>query len=198
MTAQPPTLAQALIDMLAPYKTRDSVLGDLLEEYGETQAPQYGVAAANRWYTRQAFGFLWRAAAVPGALVGGVLTVRMLLDVAAPIPDLADRAWLTTLAMMMLFTLTGFRVGLSTRRVAGAIVTALAATAIGTVAAYAGVAISMGIAAALVHPGPAAWAGLREGLDIPAPVIAAIGTTLACVGAAFGRTFPKWPLPASS
>jgi hypothetical protein len=183
--------------MLAPQKTRDSVLGDLLEEYRETQ-PQRGVAAANRWYIRQALGFLWSAAAVPGALVGTVLTVRMLMDVAAPTPDTADRAWVTTVTMMMLFTLTGFRIGLSTRRVAGAMVTALAATVIGTIAAYAGVFASMAIAIAFVHPDTAVWAGLREGLDVPAHVIAVIGTTLACVGAALGCTFPKWPLPVSS
>ena len=196
MTAQPPSPAQALIAMLIPRKTRDSVLGDLLEEYHETQVPAHGVTAADRWYIRQALGFLWSAAAVPGALVGSVLTVRMLLDVAEPVRDFADRAWITTVAMMMLFALTGFRIGLLTRRMPGAIVVALAATLVGTIAAYVAVFVSMGIAAAFVHPGAEAWAGLREGLDVPAPMIAAIGTTLACAGAAAGRVFPKWPLPA--
>jgi hypothetical protein len=195
---QPPAVAHALIAMLVPVKRRDSIIGDLLEEYHETQVPQHGVAAADRWYIRQALGFLWSAAAVPGALVGSVLTVRLLLDVAARVPDTADRAWITTLAMMTLFTLTGFRLGLVTRRVSGAIVTALAATAVGTVAAYAAAFVSMGLAGAFVHPGAEAWAGLREGLDVPAHVIAVIGTALACAGAALGRTFPKWPLPVSS
>jgi hypothetical protein len=195
MTVRPPAWAQAIVSALVPRGTCDSVLGDLLEEYHETRVPEHGVAAADRWYIRQAFGFLWSAAAVPGALVGSVLTVRMLLDVAAPIPDVAGRAWITTLAMMAIFALTGFRLGLLTRRVSGAIATALAATIIGTMAAYAGVFASMGIARAFVHPGAEAWKGLREGLDVPAHVIALIGTTLACVGAAVGRVFPKWPLP---
>jgi hypothetical protein len=198
MTVHPPAWAQALVSALVPRRTRDSVIGDLIEEYHDTQVREHGVAAADRWYIRQALGFLWSAAAVPGALVGSILTVRMLLDVAAPIPDTADRAWITTFAMMTLFTLSGFRLGLLTRRISGAIATALAATAIGTVAAYVAAFASMGIAGAFVHPGAEAWASLREGLDVPAHVIALIGTTLACAGAAFGRAFPKWPLPVSS
>lgn len=198
MMPNPPARAQALVLMLVRQKTRDSVLGDLLEEYRETQVPEHGKAAADRWFMRQALGFLWSAAAVPGALVAGVLTVRMLFDVAAPLPDVADRAWTTTLATMMVFTFTGFRLGLLTRRMSGAVVTALAATGIGTVGAYLAALASMGIAGAFVHPGPEAWVALREGLDVPAHVIALIGTALACVGAAFGRAFPKWPLPVSS
>lgn len=193
----PPRYAQALIAMLVPASRRDSIVGDLLEEYRETQVPEHGAAAADRWFVRQALGFLWSAAAVPGALVGSVLIVRMLVDVTAPIADTGGRAWITTLSAMAIFTLTGFRLGLVTRRVSGAIVMAFAATVIGTIAAYAGTFASMAVARAFVHPGPAAWDGLREGLDVPAHVIAVIGMTLASVGAAVGRAFPKWPLPVS-
>lgn len=195
MMANPPAYAHALVAMLVPEKTRDSVLGDLLEEYRETQVPESGEAAANRWFVRQALGFLWNAAAVPGGLVASVLTARMLWDVAAPVPDTAARAWITTLVTMLIFTFTGFRLGMLTRRVSGAVATALAASVVGSVGAYLAAFVSMGIAAALVHPGPEAWLGLREGLDVPAHVIALIGATLACVGAVFGRAFPKWPLP---
>lgn len=198
MMPTPPARAQALVAMLVPRRTRDSVVGDLLEEYRETQVPEHGKAAADRWFIRQALAFLWNAAALPGALVATVLTVRMLLDVAAPVPDAAGRAWITTLTMMMVFTFTGFRLGLVTRRVSGAVATALAATVVGTVGAYLAALASMGVAGAFVHPGPEVWAGLREGLDVPAHVIALIGTALACAGAACGRAFPKWPLPLSS
>lgn len=197
MMPTPPAYAQTLVAMLVPRKTRDSVLGDLLEEYRETQVPQHGKTAADRWFVRQALGFLWAAAAIPGALVGTVLTVRMLLDVAVPTPDTAGRAWMTTLATMMIFTFTGFRLGLTTRRVSGAIVTALAATVVGTVGAYAAAFASIGFAGVFVHPGPEAWVGLREGLDVPAHVIAVIGTTLASIGAVCGRAFPRWTLPVS-
>jgi hypothetical protein len=72
------------------------------------------------------------------------------------------------------------------------VVTALAATVVGTVVAYAGTFGSMIAAQVFVHPGAAAWAGLREGLDVPAPFIGVIGTVLASLGALFGRAFPEW------
>ena len=50
----------------------------------------------------------------------------------------------------------------------------------------------MGTAATVVHPSAAASAGLREGIDVPAPLIAVIGMVLATVGALFGRDFPEW------
>jgi hypothetical protein len=195
--AHPPTCAQALIESLAPHARRDSIIGDLLEEYRASQLPEVGQAAADRWFVRQALGFLWTSAAVPAALLAAVLTTRTLLDIAAPAADTANRAWLTTLVTMLVFALDGFRVGLRTRRVSGAVLTALAATAVGTIAAYAATLATMGVAQAFVHPGAAAWAGLREGLDVPAHMIALIGTTLASVGAVIGRAFPKWPFPVS-
>jgi hypothetical protein len=194
---QPPSWAQSCIAMLVPAGRRDSIVGDLLEEYLDARLPQFGRVAADRWFVRQSLGFVWAASILPGVLVGAILTGRMLLDVAMPVPDTSERAWVSTLVTMLLFTLTGFRVGLSTRRVPGAIVTALAATCIGIVLSYAGVLVSMGIAQAFVHPGAEAWASLREGLDVPAPVIAVVGAILACAGAAIGRSFPKWPLPVS-
>jgi hypothetical protein len=188
----PPAYAQALMEMLTPPARRDNILGDLLEEYHETQVPRHGARAADRWFVRQALGFLWSAAAIPGLLVGSVITARTLIDAASPVADTANRAWLTTVAVMLIFLFTGFGLGLSKRRFGGVIVTALAATATGTVVAYAGTFGAMMAAAALPHPGAATWMALREGLDVPAPVIAMIGMVLASVGALFGRAFPEW------
>ncbi|HEV2701275.1 MAG TPA: hypothetical protein VGV09_06575 [Steroidobacteraceae bacterium] len=41
-----------------PPRDRETVSGDLLEEYRETQLPQLGPVWANIWYLRQLFGFL--------------------------------------------------------------------------------------------------------------------------------------------
>lgn len=196
--AHPPARALALIAMLVPQRRRDSIIGDLLEEYRETQVPRHGVGAADRWFMRQALGFVTAAAALPGTLLGALLTARTLLDVAVPVPDLATRAALTTYIVMGLFVVTGFRLGLVTRRVSGAIATALAATVLGTVVAYVGTFVAMGLAQTFAHPSEGAWAGLREGLDVPAHVIAIIGIACASVGAAAGRAFPRRPFPASS
>jgi hypothetical protein len=190
--AHPPVLAQRLVGILVPAARRDGIIGDLLEEYSQPRAPARGVAAADRWFIRQAIGFLWSACAGPGLLVGSVITVRTLVDAAAPVADSGGRAWITTLAVMLIFGFMGFGSGLSRRHLGGVAVTALGATAVGTLIAYAGALGAMAVAQTFLHPDAAAWAGLREGLDVPAPAIAIIGTALGSVGALFGRAFPEW------
>jgi hypothetical protein len=194
----PPEYAQALIERLAPRARRDSILGDLLEEHRDVRMSDAGQRAADRWFVRQALGFLWSASALTAAGIAAILTIRMLIDAGAPSADLAQRAAVTTYVTMGLFVASGFSLGRSTGRAGGAAAMAIAATAIGTIYAYAMVFLCMGVAATIVHPSPAAWAGLREGLDIPAHVIAIVGIVLSSLGAAAGRTFPKWPFLASS
>ena len=191
--AHPPRHAQALVAMLVPSARRDSIIGDLLEEYHVTQVPEHGMAAADRWFVRQALGFLWAASAPAALAMAGNLTGRTLLDVTNPVSDPSARAWITTLIAMGIFAMYGFRLGRSTRRVSGAPVMALAGTVLGTMFAFATAFLMIGVAALAFHPDARAWADLRDGLDIPAHVIAVIGTILAYVGAVAGCAFPKWP-----
>lgn len=194
MTVHPPELAQSLVSMLVPHHTRDSVVGDLLEEYRE-QTPARGEAAADRWYVRQALGFVWRASLMPGLALGGSLAGRNLLDVVAPVSDLWFRAQMSTLIGMAIFAIWGFRLGRATGRVEGAVVMALVASVAGTAVGLVVTLAAMGVAGLVLDVDPRTWAALSEGLDIPLPIIAVIGVVLASAGAAFGRTFPKRPLP---
>ncbi|HTP32400.1 MAG TPA: permease prefix domain 2-containing transporter [Candidatus Acidoferrales bacterium] len=59
MTRQAPPrwLQRALVFLLAP-RDRETVAGDLLEEYREEQAPRLGTLRANLWYLRQSVSFL--------------------------------------------------------------------------------------------------------------------------------------------
>ena len=93
------------MSLFVPARTRDSVVGDLLEEYRDTQVPSRGESGADVWYCRQALAFVWTASAPAGFAVAGTLTVRMLTDVLAPSAQLSGRAWITTLLGM------GIRVG---------------------------------------------------------------------------------------
>jgi hypothetical protein len=193
MISRPPRRAQWLIGVLVPRATRDSVLGDLLEEYTETQLPARGQAAADRWYMRQSLGFLWTAASPAGLWMAGNLTGRLMLDVVsidgATPGQLAARAWVTTLIAMAIFAACGFRLGRSTGRATGAVPMAVAATGIATVAGYLGAFLLMAIATATSTAEPRVWGALNEGLDIPAHVIAVIGVVLATAGATIGRMF---------
>jgi hypothetical protein len=59
MTQQSPPrwLEQALVFLLSP-RDRETIPGDLLEEYRDEQAPRLGALGANLWYLRQSISFL--------------------------------------------------------------------------------------------------------------------------------------------
>jgi hypothetical protein len=70
--------------MLLSPEDRDSVSGDLLEEYRESIVPALG-HKANGWYVRQVAGYVLRKAWIWGALVGAILLTRFLFDTLAPV-----------------------------------------------------------------------------------------------------------------
>src|SRR5262249_20140164 len=57
----PPAAAQALLHALLPVATRETVSGDLLEEYRESRVPAAGPLRADLWYWRQVGGIWLRA-----------------------------------------------------------------------------------------------------------------------------------------
>jgi hypothetical protein len=189
MNEHPPAWAQHVIALVVPASRRESVLGDLLEEYREAQVPEVGESSARAWYWRQALAFLWHASLNPGVALGGNLHGRTLLDALSPVADSAPRALITTLIAMAIFALWGFRIGRSSGRVGGAVLVAIAASVIGTAVALVVTLAAMGVAGLALAPDSRMWAVLREGLDVPLPVIAVIGVVLAAAGASIGRLF---------
>jgi hypothetical protein len=83
-TTLPPSWAETLLRMMLAPKDRDSISGDLLEEYRESIVPARG-AGANRWYVRQVAGYVLRQAWLWGALAAGILVTRFAVDIVAPI-----------------------------------------------------------------------------------------------------------------
>lgn len=57
MAPAPPSWADAWLRLLLPARDRDTVSGDLMEEYRETIRPQRSPLAANVWYLRQVLRF---------------------------------------------------------------------------------------------------------------------------------------------
>ncbi len=57
----PPVWLQTLLDLLLPVERRESVAGDLLEEYRDSRVPSNGRFRANLWYWQQVVGFWLRA-----------------------------------------------------------------------------------------------------------------------------------------
>jgi hypothetical protein len=80
----PPRWAESLLRLLLPREDRDSVSGDLLEEYRESIVPALR-HRADRWYVRQVAGYIWRMTWGWAAVVGAILLIRYLLDSLAPV-----------------------------------------------------------------------------------------------------------------
>jgi len=54
----PPRWLERLLLLSLPSRDRETISGDLLEEYREVQAPRFGRLRANLWYLRQSISFL--------------------------------------------------------------------------------------------------------------------------------------------
>ena len=74
---RPPRLAEALLRSLLKPADRESIPGDLLEEYRAAKQPVLGTRRANLWYVRHVLSVLWRLVR-PCALAIAALTLLML------------------------------------------------------------------------------------------------------------------------
>jgi hypothetical protein len=87
----PPRLSERLLRLLLTDRDRETITGDLLEEYREIAVPARGERGARRWYRRQVASFAWRANRLPlviGVAIGMTLGVLNLIGTArAPLAD---------------------------------------------------------------------------------------------------------------
>jgi hypothetical protein len=84
-TNRPPQLIEKLLRILLPARDKDTVAGDLLEEYREVVLPKRGRLRAHLWYVKQAI-----------SLVDGV-TLGLLLGLAFGLWNLFE-TWINPLA----------------------------------------------------------------------------------------------------
>jgi hypothetical protein len=131
MNAMPwPAWAETLLRLLLPPKDRETVSGDLLEEYRETIIRTLG-PAANRWYLRQVGSFLLRASWLWGAVLGAALVIRYLLDTFIPPTNYWMRATVLTYTIMAACLLAGFTAAWRTRSTRAGVLTSLTAATMG-------------------------------------------------------------------
>jgi hypothetical protein len=182
----PPAWAEALVALLTPARGRDTIVGDLLEEYSE-QSAHRGTVAADWWYARQVLGFIRQAALVPGLALAMNLTGRMLIDIVAPRDNVASRAAMTTYVAILIFTLAGFRITYRTRRTGSAALVAVVATAIATVAHVAAAFLASLVVSLRLASDAATLRAVSEGFDVPVIPLLVIGTLAASLGGWSGR-----------
>jgi hypothetical protein len=189
--ARPPQWAEAILRLLLKPEDRDSVSGDLLEEYRDSIVPARG-SAADWWYLRQVGSFLVRASWVWGAVMGGALVVRYLFDTRAPVSDYRMRATVLTYTIMAACLSAGFGAAWRTRSMRAGVLTSFTAAAMGALLSIAGA----GVMLAIWHD-PATleeWrrsGGLDETfIDVPLKVVA-LGVAIGIVGAVLGKAVAK-------
>lgn len=79
----PPRWSESLLRALLRDRDRDTISGDLLEEYRESAVPTLGERGARRWYRRQVAWLVWREVRLPtlvGLGLGFVLGLANLID----------------------------------------------------------------------------------------------------------------------
>ena len=191
-TPLPPAWAEELLWMFLAPADRESVSGDLLEEYRESIVPQRG-AQANRWYVRQVAWYVLRATWPWAVTFAGAFLARTAYDWRVPTPDFALRSAVTTwFAVSALFAASGWRAWRS-RSVGAGVVTAIATSQIAAVISVAGGALLL----ALWHDPQtqsaiAGSGGLGEVFLLPFLMIipaVVVGTAGACVGRLAGAIY---------
>ena len=195
--ARPPQWAETILRLLLKPEDRESVSGDLLEEYRDTIVPARG-SAADLWYVRQVASFLWRASRAWGAILGGALIIRYLFDTLVPVTDYLVRARIVTYTIMAGCVLAGFSTAWRTRSVRAGVLASFTAATIGALFSIAGTAVML----AIWHD-PATlreWqnsGGLDEAfIDVPLKVVAlgvVLGSAGALAGKALAMTLPAQP-----
>jgi hypothetical protein len=105
-----------MLRLLVRRRDRDTISGDLLEEYREHVLPTKGSRAARLWYVRQILSFV--SPLVWGLAIGVLLGTLQLLDTAfEPLSDDSAGVMMGILAtLLMLWTLASIAAGLPSRR----------------------------------------------------------------------------------
>ena len=184
---RPPAWAELFLRLLLKRDDRDSVTGDLLEEYRDSIRPARGRWRADAWYLMQVAGFAWRSAGVFGVLFAGSFLTRMAFDWFAPPADFVFRSIVTTFTAVAIFTSAGALTAWRLRSVgAGALVgftTGVIAAALTSIVALVVLAIwhDRQTMAAIAGSG-----GLNEVFTLPL-LVTAPGTICAALGAIAGK-----------
>jgi len=187
--AAPPRSAEWLLRLTLKRADRESVSGDLLEEYRDTVVPARGQSAADVWYLRQVAGFMWRATWVWAVLFSGAFVIRQAVDFFIPTHEFYVRSLWTTYTAIALLAATSFWSAWRSGSVVSGVVVTIAMTLIAAVLSVAGVTLLL----AIWHDpatlkAAADSGGIEEAyvmpfiLIVPALIVGTIAATIGSVG----------------
>jgi hypothetical protein len=123
---KPPEWCEFVLWLFLKPQDRDSVTGDLLEEYREMIRAGRDRAAADRWYLRQMAGFLWRSTWAWAATIAALGLGRGTLDALVPPRSFYTPSVVTDGLLIAVFLVIGFRAAWRGRPLAGSVPESLA------------------------------------------------------------------------
>jgi hypothetical protein len=184
----PPRWADAILRAILAPCDRDSVSGDLLEEYRQNVLRGRGRLRAWAWYLGQVAGFVWRAAGLWSVLLAASIVGRDMLDWwLSPTDDFYARSIVSTGVAVALFTSAGL---LSAWRSRSVMAGALGGVMMGAIAAAIINLVSLAQLAIWHDPHTLkmieASGGLGEVFILPVMIIVP-GTICATVGGVAGK-----------
>jgi hypothetical protein len=135
----PPGWAEAVLRLLLKSSDRESISGDLLEEYRAAKHPALGTLRANAWYIKHVVSVLWRLIR-PCALVVASLTLLSLMVKGLWYGSLVQAPGVSLLDALI-YLWAGYRGSRRTRLVRTGIVTAGTTSLVGFTTLFAAAAI---------------------------------------------------------
>jgi hypothetical protein len=137
----PPRWAESVLQMMLRPEDRESISGDLLEEYRQSIVPALG-GRADRWYVKQVAWYVLRAIWAWSTVAAAICVWRYLLDTLVPIhytPGvIAVRSAVMSWALIATFSSCGAWHAWRTRRIGAAILLVVISALIGGLLAQAG------------------------------------------------------------
>ena len=183
----PPAWADALVSLVLNVEDRESVTGDLIEEYCETILPAVGKTRAVLWYLQQVAGYVWRAVWFWAMLHTIEFLARTAIDWFWPTHDFVARATFSTYAGLVVGLSIGLCSGWRTASIRGGAFAGFASSAVASLM----IAVGAGLMFGLSHDPATRSAiqgsgGLPEVFELPLMLIVP-HTLLGAVGAIPGK-----------
>lgn len=126
MPPAPPAWADAWLQLLLPARDRETVSGDLMEEYRENVRPKSSKLAADAWYLGQVGRFAWRQA-LWALVLATVFEARTAYDWFVPTTNFRPRSEVTTYMMISVLLVIGASSTMRTRSFKAGVVSTLTA-----------------------------------------------------------------------
>jgi hypothetical protein len=188
-STMPPVWAESLLRMMLKPGDRESISGDLLEQYRDSIVPSRG-RRADFWYVRQVAGFVWRTNGLWALLFAGLSLARTAYDWRVPTTDFAWRSTVSTWSGVATLFAAGAWAAWRSRSVASGVVTAIVTSQVAAIISIAGAALLLAVWHDPQTRMAIAGSGGREEVFLLPFMMIVPAVIVGTLGALLGRVLP--------